>query len=54
MIISEIQSEIGHCSYDGAKFKTPADFSNHAILLYDIVLKQCERKVGEIRLIQSE
>ena len=39
MIISEIQSEIGHCSCDGAKFKAPADFSRHAILLYDIVLK---------------
>ena len=39
MIISEIQSEIGHCSRDGAKFKAPADFSHHAILLYDIVLK---------------
>ena len=39
MIISEIQSEIGHCSCDGAKFKAPADFSHHAILLYDIVLK---------------
>ena len=38
MIISEIQSEIGHCSCDGAKFKAPADFSHHAILLYDIVL----------------
>ena len=39
MIISEIQSEIGHCSNSGAKFKAPADFSHHAILLYDIVLK---------------
>ena len=39
MIISEIQSEIGHCSCEGAKFKAPADFSHHAILLYDIVLK---------------
>ena len=39
MIISEIQSEFGHCSSDGAKFKAPADFSHHAILLYDIVLK---------------
>ena len=38
MIVSEIQSEIGHCSCDGAKFKAPADFSHHAILLYDIVL----------------
>ena len=40
MIISEIQSEIGHCSCDSAKFKAPADFSHHAILFYDIVLKQ--------------
>ena len=40
MIISEIQSEIGHCSCDGAKFKAPAYFSHHAILLYDIVLKR--------------
>ena len=39
MIISEIQSEIGHCSCDGENFKAPADFSHHAILLYDIVLK---------------
>ena len=39
MIISEIQSEIGHCSCDSAKFKTPTDFSHHAILLFDIVLK---------------
>ena len=31
MIISEIQSEIGHCSCDSAKFKAPADFSHHAI-----------------------
>ena len=38
MIISEIQSEIGHCSCDSAKFKAPADFSHHAILLFDIVL----------------
>ena len=39
MIISEIQSEIGHCSCDGAKFKAATDLSPHAILLYDIVLK---------------
>ena len=45
MIISEIQSEIGHCSCDGAKFKAPADFSHHAILLYDIVLNR-EKKRG--------
>ena len=40
MIISEIQSEIGHCSCDSAKFKAPTDFSHHAILLFDIVLKR--------------
>ena len=39
MIISEIQSDIGHCSCDSAKYKAPADFSHHAILLFDIVLK---------------
>ena len=39
MIISEIQSEIGHCSCDSAKFKAPADFIHHAILFFDIVLK---------------
>ena len=38
MISSEIQSEIGHCSCDSVKFKAPADFSHHAILLFDIVL----------------
>ena len=32
MIISEIQSEIGHYSCDSA------DFSHHAILFFDIVL----------------
>ena len=40
MIISEIQSELGHCSCDSAKFKAPAYFSHHAILLIDIVLMQ--------------
>ena len=39
MVISEIQSEIRHCSCDSAKFKAPADFSHHAILFFDIVLK---------------
>ena len=38
MIISEIQSKIGHCSCDSAKLKAPADFSHDAILLFDIVL----------------
>ena len=40
MIISEIQSEIGHCSCDSAKFKAPANFSHHAILFFDIVLNK--------------
>ena len=44
MIISEIQSEIRHCSCDSAKFKAPADFSHHAILLYDIVLNKTVSK----------
>ena len=39
MIISEIQSEIGHCSYDSAKFKAPADFSHHAILCMTLSLR---------------
>ena len=38
MIISEIQSEIGHCSCDSAKFKAPADFSHHAILCMTLTL----------------
>ena len=38
MIISEIQSEIGHCSCDSAKFKAPADFSHHAILCMTLYL----------------
>ena len=38
MIISEIQSEIGHCSSDSAKFKAPVDFSHHTILFFHIVL----------------
>ena len=41
MIISETQSEIGHCSCDSAKFKAPADFSHHAILFFDSVLNGC-------------
>ena len=39
MIISEIQREIGHCSCASAKIRAPADFSHHAILFFDIVLK---------------
>ena len=38
MIISEIQSEIGHCPCDSAKFKAPADFSHHAILCMTLSL----------------
>ena len=38
MIISEIQSEIGHCSCDSAKFKATADFSHHAILCMTLSL----------------
>ena len=44
MIITEIQSEIGHCSCDSAKFKAPADFSHLAILFFDIVLKSYDLK----------
>ena len=53
MIISEIQSEIGHCSCDGAKFKAPADFSHHAILLYDIVLKIYLSCFSQVRISLS-
>ena len=42
MIISEIQSEIGHCSCDSAKFEAPADFSHHAILCMTLSLNECE------------
>ena len=38
MIISEIQSEIGHCSCDSAKFKAPAYFSHHAKLCMTLSL----------------
>ena len=38
MIISGIQSEIGHCSCDSAKFKAPADFSHHAKLCMTLSL----------------
>ena len=40
MIISEIQSEIGHYSCNSAKFKAPADFSHHAILCMTLSLIQ--------------
>ena len=39
MIISEIQSKIGHCSCDSAKFKAPADFSHHAKLCMTLSLR---------------
>ena len=45
MIISEIQSEIGHCSCDSAKFKAPADFSHHAILCMTLSLIAQEKRV---------
>ena len=45
MIISEIQSEIGHCSCDSAKFKAPADFSHHAILCMTLSLKAFQIKM---------
>ena len=38
LIISEIQSEIGHCSCYSAKLKAPADFSHHAILCMTLSL----------------
>ena len=38
MIISEIQSEIGHCSCDSAKYEAPANFSHHAILFFTLSL----------------
>ena len=51
MIISEIQSEIGHCSCDSAKFKAPADFSHHAILCMTLSLKSPKRYISESVLI---
>ena len=45
MIISEIQSEIGHCSCDSAKFKAPADFSHHAILCMPLSLMKAKTNV---------
>ena len=47
MIISEIQSEIGHCSCDSAKFKAPADFSDHAILCMTLSLIKALRVLME-------
>ena len=43
MIISEIQSEVGHCSCDSAKFKAPADFRHHAILCMTLSLNLSNR-----------
>ena len=52
MIISEIQSEIGHCSCDSAKFKAPADFSHHAILCMTLsLILFCGPERGEERII---
>ena len=51
MIISEIQSEIGHCSCDSAKFKAPADFSHHAILARRISLNDIHFR--EYRLFRA-
>ena len=50
MIISEIQSETGHCSCDSAKFKAPADFSHHAILCMTLSLTTY---FGQIKNAQS-
>ena len=49
MIISEIQSEIGHCSCDSAKFKAPADFSHHAILCMTLSLTLCSMETMYMR-----
>ena len=54
MIISEIQSEIEHCSCDSAKFKAPADFSHHAILCMTLSLTllrpmECSIKLGTFK-----
>ena len=53
MIISEIQSEIGHCSCDSAKFKAPADFSYHAILCMTLSLKRKRERGREGGLFPS-
>ena len=53
MIISEIQSEIGHCSCDSAKFKAPADLSHHAILFMTLSLTQQELKGQLMRIIRD-
>ena len=50
IVISEIQSEFGHCSCDSAKFKAPVDFSHHTILLFDIV-GQCHTQYGVVAKI---
>ena len=52
MIISEIQSEIGHCSCDSAKFKAPADFSHHAILCMTLSLMLKGLKSVNLKIIQ--
>ena len=48
MIISEIQSEIGHCSCDSVKFKAPADFSHHAILFMTLSLNAFKKNSVQI------
>ena len=53
MIISEIQSEIGHCSCDSTKLKAPADFSHHAILCMTLSLR-IELQAPVIGLIWGE
>ena len=54
MIISEIQSEIGHCSCDSVKFKAPADFGHHAILCMTLSLKACTSIPHPLRLKFTE
>ena len=49
MIISEIQSEIGYCSCDSAKFKAPADFSHHAILCMTLSLMRAATDQTSLR-----
>ena len=48
MIISEIKSEIGHCSCDSTKFKAPADFSHHAILFMTLSLSNYQYSVYQM------
>ena len=50
MTVSEIQSEIGHCSCDSAKFKAPADFSHHAILCMTLSLTQGRSPILSVKI----